>query len=472
MSHASSDTPPNIVVILADDMGFGDFGSFNGGINSTPELDDLAAASLVLTQHYSASPVCAPARAALLTGRYPQRTGVIDTLEARGTDRLGLGEVTLADVLNRHGYRTGIVGKWHSGAVGAAYGPTRRGFDEFTGFRGGWQDYWDWSLEADDEGRVTADGRYLTDVLADEAVGFIRRNAARPFFLHVAFNAPHFPFQAPEELVARHRAPGRTEVVATIYAMLEIMDRGVGLIRQALADAGLSERTILLFSSDNGPDHGGVGERSAARFNAGLAGSKQHVYDGGIRVPAIMHWPGVIAPGTSDRFVHLTDWFPTLLAVAGVPASAGPPLDGHDVSPLLRGEAPADVPRFWQWTRYRPMRESNAAMRDGRWKLVRPALPGTLDLRPEDELVDIDIKRHPGRYPDVDDTDAPLHAGPEPPSARLFDLESDLGESRDVAADHPDVVARMQAELDRWFEDVERDRLRGGSAGTAQEVQR
>src|SRR5690606_31250225 len=122
------------------------------------------------------------------------------------------------------------------------------------------------------------------------------------------FNAPHFPFQAPEDVVARHRAEGRTEVVATIYAMLEVMDRGVGRIREALADAGLSERTILLFTSDNGPDHGGVGERSAARFNAGLAGSKQHVYDGGIRVPAVVHWPGTIAAGISDRFVHLTDW--------------------------------------------------------------------------------------------------------------------------------------------------------------------
>ncbi|TDE11226.1 sulfatase-like hydrolase/transferase [Jiangella asiatica] len=463
MSPVRAEARPNIVVIVADDMGFGDFGFVNGGISSTPALDDLAATSLVLEQHYSASPVCAPARAALLTGRYPQRTGVIDTLEARGTDRLRLDEVTIADVLRHHGYRTGIVGKWHTGAVGEAYAPTRRGFDEFAGFRGGWQDYWDWHLEHDGT-PMEADGRYLTDVLTEEAAGFIRRHAGRPFFLHVAFNAPHFPFQAPADLVEKHRAAGRTEVVATIYAMLEAMDRGVGQIVRALADAGLTERTIVVFTSDNGPDHAGEGDRCAARFNAGLAGSKQHVYDGGIRVPAIVHWPGTVAPGRSDAFVHLTDWFPTLLRIAGAGSggasgSSSLPLDGRDVSPLLLGQAVEDTPRFWQWTRYRPRPDSNAAMRDGRWKLVRPAVPATLDLRDRDQAIDVDIKRRRGSYVDVDDTDPPPPEAIDAPPARLFDLAADPGEQRDVATDHPGVVARMQAELDRWFDEMERDRL-------------
>jgi hypothetical protein len=160
--------PPNIVLVLADDMGYGDFSCFNGGCSSTPVLDQLVAEGTTLTQHYSASPVCAPARASLLTGRYPHRTGAIDTLEGRGLDRLALDETTVADLLRRAGYVTGLIGKWHNGAFDDRFHPNRRGFDEFTGFRGGWSDYWSWRL--DRNGHVTAsDGRHLTDVLTTHA---------------------------------------------------------------------------------------------------------------------------------------------------------------------------------------------------------------------------------------------------------------------------------------------------------------
>ena len=453
---------PNIVLILADDMGYGDFAFVNGGLSSTPALDQLASDGTVFGQHYSASPVCAPARAALLTGRYPQRTGVIDTLEARGTDRLALRETTLADALRAGGYRTGLVGKWHAGAIGEGYHPLHRGFDEFTGFRGGWQDYWDWTIESAGR-RMPSDGRYLTDVFTDEAVDFIRRSAAtprEPFFLHVAYNAPHFPLQAPEEVIARHRRDGRTEAVALVYAMIEVMDRGVAAIRQALDDTGLLDNTLLIFTSDNGPDLGGVGPLSARRFNAGLAGEKQHVLEGGIRLPLIAHWPdGMPAPRRSHAFVHFTDWYPTLLDVAGVQRPDGLPLDGVSIAASLTGEAhQSDRPRFWQWTRYRPMLHSNAAMRDGRWKLVRPATPGTLDHNEDDQRIDADIKAHPDRYPEPIDAPPPWQPVPDAHRPALYDLEADPGETTDLADRHPRIVNTMETELTRWFESVERDR--------------
>lgn len=448
-------------------MGYGDFGFLNGQLNRTPEVDDLAAHSLVFSQHYSASPVCAPARAALLTGRYPQRTGVIDTLEARGTDRLSLAEVTLADALGASGYRTGLVGKWHTGAIGVDYGPRRRGFEEFIGFRGGWQDYWHWTLELNGTPQ-RSDGRYLTDVLAEESVLFVQRHAREPFFLHVAFNAPHFPLQAPEEMVEQYRSADRTEAVATIYAMLEAMDRGVGRIRQALADAGILENTLILFTSDNGPDHGGEGANAAARFNAGLAGSKQHVYDGGIRLPLIAHWPAGISAGTTHQFSHFTDWYPTLLGIAGADNPGPLPIDGTDLGDGLTGSPIEYGERFWQWTRYQPMPSSNSAMRDGRWKLVHPALAGTLDLNPEDERIDIDIKSHPERYPEPVNEGPPVPATQETAQVQLFDIEADPGENHNVADGHPAIVTRMEAELSRWFDLVETDRhsARSITAGT------
>ena len=176
----------NVVLIVADDMGYGDFGCFNDGQSQTPTLDDMAGNGTCLTQHYSASPVCAPARASLLTGRYPHRTGAVDTLEHRGLDRIALRERTLADVMGAAGYVTGLVGKWLNGAFDHRFHPNSRGFDDFAGFSGGWQDYWDWRL--DRNGSVTSsDGRYLTDVLTEEAIAFVRRHRDEPYFLLVAY---------------------------------------------------------------------------------------------------------------------------------------------------------------------------------------------------------------------------------------------------------------------------------------------
>ena len=265
---------PNIILILADDMGYGDFGCFNYGASRTPTLDHLVNEGVSLTQHYSASPVCAPARASLMTGRYPHRTGVIDTLETRGLDRLALRELTVAELLKRSGYKTGLVGKWHNGAYDSRYHPNRRGFDEFAGFSGGWQPYYQWNL--DRNGTISrADGRYLTDVFTEEAIGFIRRHRRDAFFLFLAYNAPHFPFEAHEADAAPYKASGNfTPAVSQIYAMIECMDRGVARVLEALDQSGLADNTIVMFSSDNGPQFGGKGEMCTDRFNCGFAGSK------------------------------------------------------------------------------------------------------------------------------------------------------------------------------------------------------
>lgn len=449
---------PNIVLILADDMGYGDISRFNGAQSSTPVLDGLIDSGLSFSQHYSASPVCAPARAAILTGRYPHRTGAIDTLETRGTDRMALRETTLADELQRVGYRTGLVGKWHNGAIDPRYHPNCRGFDEFVGFRGGWQDYWAWKLERNGR-QVSADGRYLTDVLTEEAVRFIRRSAGQPFFLHVAYNAPHYPFQAPAREVERFRAEGRSEAVATVYAMISVMDRGIGAILQSLDDAGVAEDTLVLFTSDNGPQMGGEGEASTVRFNCGLAGQKGLVYDGGIRLPLVARWPGRIAEGThTSDFIHTTDWLPTILDLVGDRAS-GLPLDGCSQRAVLLGDGNADVlDRFWQWNRYVPVDRSNAAMRRGDWKLVFPAIAGTLDLLPSDHVIDERVKSHPEEFTEIRNEPLPSFEALEPHQPQLFNVAQDPGERSDVSAAHPGLVREMTAALAAWFESIETER--------------
>ena len=222
---------------------------------------------------------CAAPRACLLTGCYPHRTGSIDTLEWRGLERLALGETTLADILQRAGYRTGLVGKWHLGAFDPRYHPLRRGFDETVCFRGGMHDYYNWRIEYGEQ-VARADGRYLTDVWTEEAAGFIERHQREPFFLHVTYNAPHSPLQVPDEEAAPFTAGGRfTLGVSKLYGMLHRMDAGIARILQALRDLKLEENTIVLFSSDNGPQFGGEGEACTTRFNCGLHGAKGSVYE-------------------------------------------------------------------------------------------------------------------------------------------------------------------------------------------------
>ena len=458
---------PNVVVVLADDMGYGDLGLFNEGRSSTPHLDGLAAAGVCLTQCYSGSPVCAPARAALLTGRYPQRTGAVDTLHGRGLDRIALSEVTIADCFRAAGYRTGLVGKWHNGALDRRFHPNARGFEEFAGFLGGLSDYWDWALDLNGT-EVPGDERYLTDVLTEHAVAFVRRHAGEPFFLVVAYNAPHFPMQAPEHLVDRYVEAGETLGAALTYAMIEAMDTGVGRIDDALRETGRADNTIVVFASDNGPYLGEVQGVSLDRYNHGWRGAKHYVFEGGIRVPAIVRWPAELDAGLVAReMVHFTDWLPTLAAAAGVALPERVSLDGDDIRSVLAG-APDEVrrERFWQCNRYAPRVEGNSAMRDGDWKLVRPAIPELMQVTETDRAVDRALNyRQPERIATIDTSPLPEFTTGSPPAPLLFDLASDPFEHDDLAAEHPDRVRRMSDALERWFESVERDRADAVAAG-------
>ncbi|MDP6824150.1 MAG: sulfatase-like hydrolase/transferase [Dehalococcoidia bacterium] len=465
---------PNIVLIVADDMGYGDFGRFNNGHVRTPVLDGLVDECVSLTQHYSGSPVCAPARAALMTGRYPHRTGAITPQETLGYDRLGLDEVTLADALKTAGYATGLVGKWHLGALDPRFHPNARGFDEFAGFRGGWADYYRWRLDRNGSFEES-DGRYLTDVLAEEAVDFIRRHATEPFFLNVTFNTPHSPLQAPEDLVAPYREMGLSEGVALTYAMIEVMDRGVGRILGSIDDAGIAANTIVQFTSDNGPafmlrpdqvpDSVSI---DTTRYNCGFNGAKGSVYEGGIRVPMLARWPDGLDGGREVRdILHFTDWVPTLLGIAGVERPDGPPLDGHDVLPALRGEPVASPPRFWQWNNYSPIPATNAAMRDGDWKLVRPDIDGIVAASSRDQELmemyvqrDIDYKYRPSEVTKIADWPEPERIIPDPPIPELYNIAADPLERNNLTGSDPGRARRMLAELETWFESVESDRLR------------
>lgn len=485
---------PNVILIVADDLGYGDFGRFNGGESSTPALDRMMDEGLTLAQHYAASPVCAPSRAGILTGRSPHRTGVLDTLEARGGDRLALRERTIADVLRAADYRTGLVGKWHNGALDARYHPTRRGFDEFVGFSGGWIDYWEWRNMERGTSPFPADGRYATEVFTAEALDFVRRHQDRPFFLHLAYSAPHLPIQAPEAEIQEFRRDGRTETVATIYAMIAAMDRGIAALLELLEELHIDENTIVMFTSDNGPQLDG----DHARPNLGLRGQKMHTFEGGIRVPMIVRWPAAVAAArTSDAVVHATDWFPTLVELCGATDPDHRVRDGRSVAGLLVDDEDFDgPPRFWQWNRYRPIRGSNGAMRDGRWKLVRSAIPETFAVLPEDARADFDLKYPPdapitgdspwdvlrsgverqlpaARYSGVAEVPEPDFENLVGAPSMLFDLEADPCESVDLATRFPDVLRRMDAEFDRWFDEVEAERAtisaqsRAGSTATS-----
>ena len=286
-----------------------------------------------------------------------------------------------------------MVGKWHNGALDPRFHPNARGFDEFAGFRGGWADYYRWRLDRNGSFEE-ADGRYLTDVLTDEAVGFVRRHSGEPFFLAVTYNAPHSPLQAPEDVVQPYLDMGLTPAVAITYAMIEVMDRGVQSILDELASQGLEQNTIVMFTSDNGPafmlrdDQVPEGVSiDSTRWNCGYNGAKGSVYEGGIRVPMIIRWPaGLEGSREISDLVHYTDWLPTLTGIAGIKPTEGPPLDGRDVLAVLRGEdADGPPPRFWQWNNYSPIGTSNAAMRDGDWKLVRPVISNIRFATPEDE---------------------------------------------------------------------------------------
>lgn len=435
---------PNVVIIYADDLGYGDVGCFGSTDVGTPNLDRLAAGGLRLTHWYANSPVCSPSRAALLTGRHPVHAGVQEILGgARGTPGLP-PQPTLATHFGRAGYATGIFGKWHLG-TDDDYGPLRRGFDTHFGFRAGCVDYYShifyWGRPGDpvhdlwqDETEVWDNGRYLTEAIATHAAQFIRDNADRPFVCYVPFNAPHYPMHAPQEYVDRFEGlPPERRIMA---AMIAAMDDGIGAIMSALAETGLEEDTIVFFSSDNGPSTesrnwlGGEEISYQGGSTGGLRGNKGSLFDGGIRVPAIISWPGHLPAGqTWAEPAAMMDLLPTLCAACGL--TPPPEVDGVDLFGALRtahtneaepGPAvgtddgalhPLERSLFWE---YGPQ----LAVRRGRWKLT---------ISPREHL-----------------------GGPFVVPEILTDLVRDPGETTDLRATCPEVAEQLRAELLHWAE--------------------
>lgn len=482
LASRATDAPAdrtNVVFIVADDLGWGDVGCYGNPDLDTPVLDGLARAGARLTACYSPSPLCSPARAALLTARWNHRTGAVDVSSNRGVDRIDLSERTIGNHFRAAGYVTAYVGKWHSGLYHDDYLPHRRGFDQFVGFANGAHDFERWQLERRsaaaggraEECRVEPhDGRHLSDVLADEAAAFVRQSAAagRPFAVMFAPAAIHPPLQAPQPLIDKYaaRLDGRADHAAAITsAMIEQMDAGIGRLLAAVDDAGLRERTLVIFTSDNGANlvWSGIKGQSGARYHGPFRGTKGDVLEQGIRVPGIVAWPGRIPAGAViDTPVHGCDWLPTMLAACGLgPAADGKPFDGRNLLPLLAGGPPGDLadrPLCFQRNRYMPVAHGNAAIRQGRWKLVWPPIPET-DRK---DVARDNVSYHRGlthaHWEMPLDADLPDYAGVVPAMPQLYDLDSDPGEARDVAADHPDVVARLVATYDVWFAEVEAER--------------
>lgn len=428
---------PNLVVVLVDDLGWTDLACQGSRYFETPHIDALAAEGLRFTQGYAAAAVCSPTRAAILTGRSPARTHVTDWIRARfqrgglGTPtenptatvggpeqallcppnpyRLELGEVTLAEVLHDAGYATCHIGKWHLGDD--AFYPEHQGFEENHGGCDFGQppSYFDpYTNPALPAGIPTLPprqkGEFLTDREAEEAVSFIRRHKDSPFFLYYAPYAVHVPIQAKAEVAAHYEAKAKTNQKNAKYAALvQSVDDAVGRIVDELGAQGLTERTMLLLTSDNG---GLLGPTD----NAPLRSGKGHPYEGGLRVPWIVRWPGVVKPGTvSDCQVTSVDLMPTVLDAVGQEPPPGVVLDGVSLLPQLKGEEPVARALFWHFPHYRGDITPFSAVRDGDWKLIL-------------------------RY--------------EGPALELFDLRQDPGEQHDVATAHPDRVASLRALLD------------------------
>lgn len=446
-------TRPNVIFIMADDMGYGDLSSINGGLSRTPNLDRLHDQSLRFSHAYAASPVCAPSRAGFLTGRYPLRTGCVDLNAINGLNQLALEEVTIADLFKKSGYRTGLIGKWHCGTE-TPYRPENRGFSEIEAFHPQRKSFWNWSIDRNGT-EIESEGRYLTHYITERALDFVdRAQADEPFFLHLAHYAPHRPLEAPQPLIDSYleRNPELTLGQATVYAMIEIMDEGIGQLMEKLDEKGLADNTIVIFTSDNGPDDVVVNGLSPTRFNCGLRGDKYDVYEGGIRVPFLVRWPNGLEAGDFDGMFHFVDVLPTLAAACSVEIPEELALDGVDYLPAWKGDMAApDVERFWQWNRYYPVADCNIAMRNRDWKLIMPAKDGFRTMSPENEAM-VTGKIPFSVVPPVRDRD--LGAAGE---ALLYKVTEDPNETNNLAETHPDTVAAMHERLDTWFREVRGD---------------
>ena len=430
---------PNFVIVLTDDQGYGDVGVHGNGLIETPHLDRFAAEGVELARFYT-SPVCAPTRAALMTGRYYYRSGVIHT--SRGGAKMHGEEVTIAELLSEAGYRTGIFGKWHLGD-NYPMRPQDQGFAEslvhLSGGIGQSPDnpnsYFDPVLRHNGR-RVKPEG-YCTDVFFDAAIKFIESCdeqpsvGVRPFFVYLPTNAPHTPLEVSPGYSDPYRAKGLNDTTARVYGMVTNIDENFGRLLARLESLGLRDDTVVIFFGDNGPQQD--------RYNAGLRGRKSWTYEGGIRAACFMQWPGRFQGGRKiDRIAAHIDVLPTLLDLAGVTpdanalppgAAGGPSLDGMSLAPLLLGERAEwpDRTLYFQCHRgLEPKRYQNCAAVGERFKMV--GYPGTFNQE------------------DLDTSGQPL--------LELYDLEADSGEARDLAGEQPELLSALRAGYEAWFDDV------------------
>jgi arylsulfatase A-like enzyme len=396
---------PNVVVILTDDQGWGDLGITGNPNFNTPHIDQLARQGARL-KHFYVAPVCSPTRAAFLTGRYHPRTGVRHT--SAGGERIDLDEHTIAETFKAAGYATGIFGKWHNGTQ-YPYHPLARGFDTFYGFTSGhWAHYFSPQLEHNQQ-LVEGDG-YITNDLTDHALKFIEKNQDQPFFCYVPYNTPHSPMQVPdrfykqfddEPIDGNPRYSSRENIAKTraALAMCKNIDWNVGRILGKLKRLDLAKNTIVVYFSDNGPN--------GWRWNGGMRGRKGWTDEGGVRVPGFVRWPGQIEAGTTiDQIAGAIDLLPTLTDLAGIEPQHTKPLDGQSLKPLLLEQADGDWPDRRIFSHWR----------------------GRVSVRNETYRLD--------------------HKG------RLYNIDKDPGQHRDVSDQHPQVTSRLQAAIKQWKTNV------------------
>jgi arylsulfatase A-like enzyme len=416
---------PNILLIVADDLGYSDIGVYGSRDIPTPNIDRLAREGIRFTDGYVSGPYCAPTRAGLMTGRYPQRFGFEFNPDGSPEFGLPLNEKTIADRLKAAGYRTALFGKWHLGLSDRLH-PMRRGFEAFYGFLGAEHSYMNAAYV--DVGThlpdPLLDGRkpvssvtYLTDALGDRAVAYIKQRASEPFFLYLAFNAAHVPMEAPQKYVARF--PNITDPQRRTYAaMLSAMDDAIGRTLSTVRDVGVEDNTFVIFMNDNGGPTMPTTSINGSN-NAPLRGSKRQTWEGGIRVAFVMSWKGHLDAGRVEhRPIIQLDVAPTVLAAAAVTTNAAE-YDGVNLLPFLTGTLPGEPHDALFWRLGGMM-----AIRRGDWKLVKTR---------DGPLVDID----PAALRDLSE-------------AGLYNISEDIGETRDRAAERPDKVKELGDLWQEW----------------------
>jgi arylsulfatase A-like enzyme len=436
---------PNILLILLDDLGYDDLGVNGNQIVETPHIDRLAAESVQFESFY-VTPVCAPTRAALLTGRHHLRTGVSHV--HGGKDFVDLGEMMLPELLKGAGYATGMWGKWHSGTTDG-YLPWQRGFNE--AFMAQLYVYFD--NEGVTNGVSDPQKGWTPARLTDKAIEFISRHRDEPFFAYLPYLTVHAPLDAPEPLVAKYRAKGLDGSLAVLYGMVDGVDSQVKRLLDVLAALGIEERTVVIFLSDNGPwvgTHTLTEEEHRIRYVSGMRGHKGDVWENGVRSPLFVRWPGHLEPRLVRRPADVTDLFPTILALAGVEAKTSRPLDGRSLVPALEGDEEAGEPR-------RIYRYAHPGWISGERPWTPEGLPGEYAPVDKSSLVfeRQALALRAGRDKLLLNPLATDHEGePGEPHVVLVDLEEDPREQMNRASAEPQRAAALLAELRRWWNEI------------------